>query len=84
MQLVGVTTPVAGTAEVHEMKMEGDVMRMRPVPKVDLPAGRTVEFKPGGYHLMLMDLKQALKPGSHGAADPGVARRAGAPSASWN
>ena len=64
MQLVGVTTPVAGTAEVHEMKMEGDVMRMRPVPQVDLPAGRTVELKPGGYHLMLMDLKQALKAGA--------------------
>ena len=40
MQLVGVTTPVAGTAEVHEMKMEGDVMRMRPVAKLDLPAGQ--------------------------------------------
>ena len=64
MQLVGVSTPVAGTAEVHEMKMDGDVMRMRAVPKLDLPAGRTVELKPGGYHVMLMDLKQPLKPGS--------------------
>lgn len=64
MQLVGVSTPVAGTAEVHEMKMEGDVMRMRAVPKLDLPAGRTVELKPGGYHVMLMDLKQPLPPGS--------------------
>ena len=64
MQLIGVSSPVAGTAEVHEMKMEGDIMRMRQVAKVDLPAGRTVEFKPGGYHLMLMDLKQALKPGT--------------------
>lgn len=64
MHLVGVSTPVAGTAEVHEMKMEGEVMRMRAVPKVDLPAGRTVELKPGGYHLMLMDLKQALKAGT--------------------
>jgi periplasmic copper chaperone A len=64
MQLVGVATPVAGTAEVHEMKMEGEVMRMRPVAKVDLPAGKTVEFRPGGYHLMLMDLKQPLKAGA--------------------
>ena len=64
MQLIGVTTPVAGTAEVHEMKQEGDIMRMRPVAKVDLPAGQAVEFKPGGYHLMLMDLKQALKAGT--------------------
>ncbi|HMA07899.1 MAG TPA: copper chaperone PCu(A)C, partial [Ramlibacter sp.] len=64
MQLIGVTTPVAGTAEVHEMKQEGDIMRMRQVAKVELPAGQTVEFKPGGYHVMLMDLKQALKPGT--------------------
>jgi periplasmic copper chaperone A len=64
MQLVGVSTPVAGTAEVHEMKMDGDVMRMRAVSKLDLPAGQTVELKPGGYHVMLMDLKQPLAPGS--------------------
>lgn len=64
MQLVGISTPVAGTAEVHEMKMDGDVMRMRAVPQLDLPAGRTVELKPGGYHVMLMDLKQALVAGS--------------------
>ncbi len=64
MQLVGVATPVAGVAEVHEMKMEGDVMKMRAVAALDLPAGRTVELKPGGYHLMLMELKQSLKPGS--------------------
>jgi periplasmic copper chaperone A len=64
MQLVGVSTPVAGTAEVHEMKMDGDVMRMRAVSKLDLPAGQAVELKPGGYHVMLMDLKQPLVPGS--------------------
>ena len=64
MQLVGVATPVAGTAEVHEMKMDGDVMRMRAVPKLDLPAGKAVELKPGGYHVMLMDLKQPLAAGS--------------------
>lgn len=64
MQLVGVATPVAGVAEVHEMKMEGDVMKMRAIPALDLPAGRAVELKPGGYHLMLMELKQSLKPGS--------------------
>lgn len=64
MQLIGVSTPVAGVAEVHEMKQEGDIMRMRRVAKVDLPAGQAVEFKPGGYHLMLMDLKQDLKPGT--------------------
>jgi copper(I)-binding protein len=64
IQLVGVSTPVAGVAELHEMKMDGDVMRMRPVRMLDLPAGRTIELKPGGYHLMLMDLKQPLAVGS--------------------
>ena len=63
-QLVSAASPVAGVAEVHEMKMEGDVMRMRAVPVLDLPAGKTVELKPGGYHLMLLDLKAPLKAGS--------------------
>jgi copper(I)-binding protein len=61
LQLVGAATPVAGVAEIHEMKMEGDVMRMRAVAKVDLVPGKPLELKPGGYHLMLMDLKQALQ-----------------------
>jgi copper(I)-binding protein len=61
LTLVGVATPVAGVAELHEMKMEGDVMQMRAVPALELPAGRKVELKPGGYHLMLMDLKAPLK-----------------------
>ncbi|MGJ7545533.1 copper chaperone PCu(A)C [Variovorax sp. LT1R16] len=60
LKLVGATTPAAGVAEVHEMKMEGDTMRMRGVSGVELPAHRTVELKPGGYHLMLMDLKQPI------------------------
>ena len=64
MQLVGASTPVAAVAELHQMKMEGDVMRMRAMPALDLPTGRTVELKPGGYHLMLMDLKQPLAVGS--------------------
>lgn len=63
-KLVGVTTPVAGVAEVHEMKMEGDIMRMRAVQGgLDLPAGKAVALKPGGYHVMLMDLKGALPKG---------------------
>ncbi|MDB5945794.1 MAG: hypothetical protein JWQ33_820, partial [Ramlibacter sp.] len=64
LRLVGASTPVAGVAEVHEMKMDGEVMRMRAVQALDLPAGKTVELKPGGLHLMLMDLKQALSAGS--------------------
>lgn len=59
-KLVAASSPVAGVAEVHEMKMEGDIMKMRAVPALDLPAGKTVELKPGGYHVMLMDLKAAL------------------------
>ena len=59
-KLVGVSSPVAGVGEVHEMKMEGDVMKMRALPSLDLPAGKAVELKPGGYHIMLMDLKQPL------------------------
>ncbi|MFC5497064.1 copper chaperone PCu(A)C [Caenimonas terrae] len=63
-RLVGVSSPVAGVAEIHEMKMEGEVMKMRPAGPVELPAGKTVELKPGGLHLMLMDLKQPLAAGS--------------------
>ncbi len=61
MKLVSVSSPVAGVAQVHEMKMEGDIMKMRAVTGgLDLPAGKTVELSPGGYHVMLMDLKAAL------------------------
>jgi copper(I)-binding protein len=63
-QLVGASTPVAGIADVHEMKMEGDVMRMRPAGSIELPVGRAFELKPGGYHLMLQDLKKPLEAGS--------------------
>ena len=60
-KLVSVSSPAAGVTEVHEMKMDGDVMKMRAVQGgLDLPAGKTVELKPGGYHVMLMDLKAAL------------------------
>ncbi len=62
-RLVAASSPMAGVVEIHEMKMEGDVMRMRAVPELALPAGRAVALKPGGYHVMLMDLKQALKAG---------------------
>ena len=61
-KLVGVSSPVAA-AELHEMKMEGNVMRMRQVKSLDLPKMQNVELKPGGYHVMLMDLKGQLNPG---------------------
>ena len=59
-RLVRAESPAAGVTEVHEMKMEGAVMKMRAVPALDLPANQTVELKPGSYHLMLMDLKAPL------------------------
>ncbi len=61
-KLVGISSPVAGVVEVHEMKMDGDIMKMRAVEGgIDLPAGKAVELKPGGYHVMLMDLKTPLQ-----------------------
>ncbi|HEY6135169.1 MAG TPA: copper chaperone PCu(A)C [Rubrivivax sp.] len=63
-KLVSVVSPVAGMAEIHEMSMDGNVMKMRALPGgLDLPAGKLVELKPGGYHVMLMGLKQPLKDG---------------------
>ncbi|WP_242616821.1 copper chaperone PCu(A)C [Rivibacter subsaxonicus] len=56
-------SPAAAMVEIHEMKMDGGVMQMRPVQALELPAGKTVELKPGGYHVMLMGLKQQLKEG---------------------
>lgn len=62
-KLVSVSSPVAGVVEIHEMAMDGNVMKMRAIPSLDLPAGKAVDLKPGGFHVMLMDLKQALKEG---------------------
>lgn len=56
-RLVGVKADLTGSAEVHEMKMDKDVMKMQAVKALDLPAGQTVALKPGSYHVMLMDLK---------------------------
>lgn len=64
VRLVAVKSPVAGVAEIHEMTMTHDVMKMRALPNgLDLPAGKNVELKPGGYHVMLLDLKQQMKEG---------------------
>ena len=62
-RLVAAASPLAGVVEIHEMKMEGNVMKMAAVPGLELPAGKTVALQPGGYHVMLMDLKQPLKAG---------------------
>ena len=60
-RLVSASSPVAGVTEVHEMSMDNGVMKMRAIPGLDLPAGKAVELKPGGYHVMLMDLKAPLQ-----------------------
>jgi copper(I)-binding protein len=60
-KLLSASTPVAGIVEIHEMKMDKDVMKMAALPNgLDLPAGKPVDLKPGGYHIMLMDLKLPL------------------------
>lgn len=61
--VVGASTPAAGIAEVHEMKQENGIMKMRALRVLEVPAGGTVQLAPGSYHVMLMDLKQDMKPG---------------------
>jgi hypothetical protein len=61
--LVAAGSPVAAGVEMHSSSVEGGVMRMRALPRIELPAGQTVKLAPGGLHLMLVDLKQPLKVG---------------------
>jgi periplasmic copper chaperone A len=63
LTLVGAASPAAKIVEVHEMKMEGGVMKMSAVDRLPLPAGKPVDLKPGGYHVMLMALREPLKEG---------------------
>lgn len=62
-RLVAAESPVAGVTQIHEMTMVDDVMKMREIDGLDLPAGQTVELKPGGYHIMLMSLHAQVKGG---------------------
>lgn len=62
-RLIAARSDVAATVELHETIMENDVMKMRPVPAIEIPAGGQVELKPGRYHIMLIGLKQELQPG---------------------
>jgi len=62
-KLVSASSPVAAAVDVHEMKMAGDMMKMRAVDALALPAGKPVEFKPNGYHLMMTGLKAPVKAG---------------------
>jgi len=60
-KLVGVSSPAAAVVQVHEMKMEGGVMKMGEVKGgLDLPTGKAVALQPGGFHIMMMDLKAPL------------------------
>ena len=63
VSLVGASSPAAGIVEIHEMRMDAGVMRMSAISALPLPAGKAVELKPGGYHVMLMALKAPLKEG---------------------
>lgn len=62
-RLVSASSPLTPNVEVHEMAMQDNVMRMRQVPAIELPAGKTVDLKPGGYHIMFMNLTQPVKEG---------------------
>ena len=61
--LIAAESPVAGRVELHTMTMDGGVMKMRAIEKLELPANATVSFKPGGHHVMLIDIKRELKAG---------------------
>lgn len=62
-KVVAASSPVAGMVEIHEMKMDDGVMKMRAVDALPLPAGQAVALKPGSYHVMLMGLKSQIKAG---------------------
>lgn len=62
-RLIKVESQMAGTVEIHQMSMNNGVMKMRMMQALDLPAGKVVELAPGGFHLMLFDLKKPLAPG---------------------
>jgi copper(I)-binding protein len=62
-KLIGVASPAARSAEIHQMTMDGGVMKMRAMPVLEILPGGKLELKPGGYHVMLLDLKQPLKVG---------------------
>jgi len=62
-QLVSASSPIAGEVQLHEMAMDGDVMKMRQVKDIVVPAGGAVELKPGGMHLMFMKIKAPLTVG---------------------
>jgi hypothetical protein len=63
VSLVSAASPAAGMVEIHEMRMQGNIMQMRPVERVEVLPGKVTELKPGGYHIMLMNLAKPLGKG---------------------
>ncbi len=61
--IVGASSPVAAVTEIHEMRMDGGVMKMRALTRLPLAAGKTLELGPSGYHVMLIKLRQPLRKG---------------------
>ena len=64
LTLLGARTPAAGIVEIHQMKMEGDIMKMRAAADLPLVPGKPLQLAPGGYHFMLMDLQDPFKAGT--------------------
>jgi periplasmic copper chaperone A len=65
-RLVGGSSPIAGRFEIHVMTMDNGVMKMRPLKDgLEIKPGQSVEFKPGSYHVMLLDLKKPVQKGDH-------------------
>lgn len=62
-RLISASSPAVPRVEIHEMKMDGDVMRMREVEAIELPKGKTVSLEPGGFHIMLMNLPKPIAAG---------------------
>jgi copper(I)-binding protein len=62
-KLVSATSPIAASVQIHKMEMTGQMMKMREVDAIDLPAGETVNLASGGFHIMLVGLKRQLKEG---------------------
>jgi copper(I)-binding protein len=77
MKLVGGSSPVCDTLQLHIMKMDNGVMEMRQVEAIDLPKGQTVHLQPGGLHLMFIDLKHQVRPGDKVPIDLTVRDAAG-------
>lgn len=63
VRMTSASSPVADVVELHEMKIDNGIMRMRPVDELPMKAGQSIELKSGGYHLMMMGLKRQIKAG---------------------